>query len=336
MGAPLWECHVARTLRTCTGGERNSHHGGQFSTMTIMSAAVQALFFVGIVVVCLRLLAYLLRHLQLAQLYFPDMPSDSRQVVDLPVEYGFRDAAEISIHTSDKVKLHGFLLRMNGDWRAAPTVLYWHGNAGNVGHRLPMMHRMMRAIPCNVVLVDYRGYGLSEGEPYEGGVRKDAQAALDWCHTQEFDRKRLVVMGSSLGAAVAAACVHANQSKVAGLIVENTFTSISDMVDVVFVQAAVSVTFPQLIKPVVLLIQWDTAKNIGKVRVPILFLSGELDELLPPQQMASLYSSAVSARHRNMVTFPSGTHNDTWTKTGFFEAIADFLRDHAPSTTTTT
>ena len=85
-----------------------------------------------------------------------------------------------------------------------PTVLYLHGNAGNIGHRLVNVQGLYNSIGCNVALVEYRGYGRSEGTPSEEGLCMDAQAALDFLLTRsDINTEKILVFGRSLGGAVA-------------------------------------------------------------------------------------------------------------------------------------
>ena len=85
-----------------------------------------------------------------------------------------------------------------------PTVLYLHGNAGNIGHRLVNVQGLYNSIGCNVALLEYRGYGRSEGTPSEEGICMDAQAALDFLLTRsDINTEKILVFGRSLGGAVA-------------------------------------------------------------------------------------------------------------------------------------
>ena len=113
----------------------------------------------------------------------------------MPEKYIFRDGTQ----------LHLFLVKQPGEQsKKVPTVLYFHGNAGNIGHRLLNVQGLYTSIGCNVALVEYRGYGRSEGSPSEEGLYMDAQAALDFLLTrQDIATDKIVVFGRSLGGAVA-------------------------------------------------------------------------------------------------------------------------------------
>ena len=109
----------------------------------------------------------------------------------------------------------------------------FHGNAGNIGHRVPIAKVLEENIGCNVLMLEYRGYGLSTGDPDEEGINIDAQTALDYIRQQkETQSGKIIVFGQSLGGAVAIQLVARNQEAgdIVGLVLENTFTSIRDMI----------------------------------------------------------------------------------------------------------
>ena len=109
----------------------------------------------------------------------------------------------------------------------------FHGNAGNIGHRIPIAKVIEENSGCSVLMLEYRGYGMSTGVPNEEGLVIDAQTGLDWIRNgRETKGNRILVYGQSLGGAVAIQLVDRNQEAgdVAGLVLENTFTSIRDMI----------------------------------------------------------------------------------------------------------
>lgn len=226
---------------------------------------------------------------------------------------------DVFLTTADGVRLHAYFLRLTGEARArsAPTMLYFHGNAGNIGHLLFNAKHLL-GIGCNVLMVEYRGYGRSEGRPSEAGLVLDAQAGLDFLAAQEsIDTSRIIVFGRSLGGAVGIALAAANPGRLAALIVENTFTSVVDMVDVampLFSKFKFLCTNP-----------WLSRERIGALQLPMLFISGLADELVPASHMAELYERARSSALKRLISFADGTHNDTWMCDGYFEALSGFV-----------
>lgn len=235
------------------------------------------------------------------------------------------DFETIFLRARDGVKLHSWLLLQPAATRGkdTPTVLFLHANAGNVGFRLPNAVGLYQQLRCNVFLLEYRGYGDSEGVPSEGGLVLDAQAALDWlmANAATVGGGPIIAFGRSLGGAVAVALAAKNPSTVAGLVVENTFLSISKMADSVFPVLS-------FFKGLVLRLSWDTAARIKDVVCPILFISGGRDELVPPFHMRELHRLAVHSARTEWHFVPTGTHNDSWLKGGerYNTAVSRFVQ----------
>lgn len=184
---------------------------------------------------------------QEALLFYPQPPglpwkrtSDNPSPLDSPARPPWNLAFEdLEVKTADGVRLHGWFVRAPGsvDYTTAPTVLFFHGNAGNIGMRLENIAMLVRSLLANVMIVDYRGYGNSdEVSPTEEGVLLDGLAMADALLARaDVDRRKVFYFGRSLGGAVAIATA-ANArfaDSVAGLILENTFTSIGALCAVV-------------------------------------------------------------------------------------------------------
>ncbi|KAI9673837.1 MAG: hypothetical protein M1829_003955 [Trizodia sp. TS-e1964] len=206
------------------------------------------------------------------------MPPTARSDVPRPPQFDIPFYEDLSIPTPDGESLSAFYIR-------APktplfrniTVLMFHGNAGNIGHRIPIAKVFQQSLGCNVLMLEYRGYGLSTGTPDEQGLVLDAQTALEYLLQRADTRDtRVVVYGQSLGGAVGVQLVARNQkyNEVSGLILENTFTSMRKLI-------------PSAIPPARYLARlchqvWPTDDTIPTIKeVPILFLSGLEDEIVP-------------------------------------------------------
>ncbi|KEH32463.1 putative alpha/Beta hydrolase [Medicago truncatula] len=244
---------------------------------------------------------------------------------------------DIWLSSSDGVRLHAWFIKLFPDTRG-PTILFFQENAGNIAHRLEMVRIMLQQLQCNVFMLSYRGYGASEGSPSQKGITKDAQAALDHLSQRsDIDTSRIVVFGRSLGGAVGAVLTRNNPEKVAGLILENTFTSILDMAGVLlpflkwFIGGS-GTKGPKLLNCVVRS-PWSTIDVVGEIKQPILFLSGLQDEMVPASHMQMLYAKAAARNNRCLfVEFPTGMHMDTWLAGGdqYWRTIQQFLEQHAP------
>ena len=206
------------------------------------------------------------------------MPPNSRTEIPRPSQFGIKDFEELVIPTHDGEKLSAFYIRgPRGSRHAKTTVVMFHGNAGNIGHRLPIARVLINLMGCNVFMIEYRGYGLSTGEPDEAGLVTDGQTALDYLRERaETSDHSFIVYGQSLGGAVSIKLVAKNQhtGDIAGLILENTFLSMRKLI-------------PQILPPAKYLTLlchqvWPSDTVIPFItKVPILFLSGLQDEIVP-------------------------------------------------------
>lgn len=206
------------------------------------------------------------------------MPANSRADVPHPTQFGIKDFEELIIPTEDGEKLSAFYIRSpRGHKNSKTTMLMFHGNAGNIGHRLPIARAIINTIGCNVFMLEYRGYGISSGEPDEHGLNVDAETALKYLRKRaETSTHKLIVYGQSLGGAVGVRLVakHQDEGDIAGLILENTFLSMRKLI-------------PSVIPPAKYLAYlchqvWPSESRIATIHdIPVLFLSGLKDEIVP-------------------------------------------------------
>jgi len=299
----------------------------QLNPLWLLPEWLQNFILTGIkgVVTILTVVALVLYRNQNGMLYHPEIPGVGRDPAENP--RGYRSPSEynmpyenVTVETEDNLKLHCWFVRQ-ADAVNAPTLIFFQENAGNMGLRLPSMHQFYEKLGMNIFMVSYRGYGRSEGTPTEEGLQKDAQAVLNhvW-NRKDLDKKRLLVLGRSLGGAVSVYITNKNPEKVKGLILENTFTSIPDMVDVVMPWVAP-------FKGLVLRIGWKSVEKISSITTPILFISGRDDELVPPHHMDGLYQAATSSIYKAKHEVPNGRHNDTWQKdtATYNNAVKEFM-----------
>ena len=166
-------------------------------------------------------------------------------------------------------------------------------------------------------------YGLSEGTPDEQGIKQDAQSGLDWLRKRDdINKESVYLYGQSIGGAVAIDLAARNPNVFRGLILENTFTCMADVI-------------PSVIPALKYLTwlcnqRWDSFNALKALvkeennKTRVLFLTGLKDELIPPEHSYRL-KSLLPEKTSKHVTFPSGTHNDTCVQEGYFEAIAEWL-----------
>lgn len=242
-------------------------------------------------------------------LYVPNMPSVEMKFPEAN-PLGFRspeehnlDFEDARVTTSDGYTLYGWFVKQV-DPQKVETLIFFHANAGNIGFRLPNIVKLHEHCDANILIVGYRGYGHSEGTPTEEGLKLDSEAILDWALKHpDIDNNKIFVFGRSLGGAVAIHLCSRRPENIQGLILENTFSCISDMVDRIF-------PYVSVLKRYLLEIDWNSIESIKTIKTPMLFISGRKDQIVPFEQMDRLYDAAKEARHKDMYKIENGTHNE--------------------------
>ena len=217
---------------------------------------------------------------------------------------------DVYFETEDGVTLHGWFIPHDG---ARGVILFCHGNAGNISHRLDSI-RVFHRLGLDVFIFDYRGYGQSEGRPTERGTYEDAEAA--WRYLIEEHQvlpSEVIVFGRSIGGAVGAWLAQNHKPRL--LILESTFTSLRD------VAATLYPFFP--VKRL-LRFEYSTVEYLGGVNCPVLIIHSRNDEIMPFSQGQQLFEVA-----REPKTFLeiSGTHNEGFITSGrdYEEGLDAFL-----------
>ncbi len=251
----------------------------------------------------------------LRQRFVDGMVFQPTRGIDMHLEQLGIAGEEIYLEAEDGVRIHAFFLPAPGATRA---LLFLHGNAGNASHRIPNAVQLMR-LGIHVLLLDYRGYGASEGRPSEQGAYADARAGL--AHLLEkrgIDESRVVVFGRSLGGAVAVDL--AQDRQLAGVILESTFPSVSAVVRRIMGSLVAGIARGK----------FDSLRKITRVRVPLLFFHGDRDEIIAFELGRELFESAPEPK--SFETIKGAGHNDTVQIGGraYFERIGQFLDEVAP------
>lgn len=241
----------------------------------------------------------------------------SAEIVQTPRQAGlqFQDHFFTS---ADGVRLHGWFIP-HRDARA--TLVWFHGNAGNISHRVENIKLLHDRVKINIFIFDYRGYGRSAGSISEEGAYRDGAAALDFVRQQlAVEAKSLIIFGRSLGAAVAAEM--ALRFACRGLILETPFTSIRDMAKTVF---------PVLPIGPFLQTRFDVLEKIAQVKVPLLVLHGDRDDLVPYEHGQRVFAAARAPKE--FYTINGATHNDTYLVGGdaYFERLRSFVEAVLPT-----
>jgi len=257
-------------------------------------------------IVILLVLFYLLINLflflfQSRLVFFPRKEiSTTPAILGIPYE-------NIYFFAEDGIKLNGWYIPSDS---ARGVILFCHGNAGNISHRLESI-KLFSRLKMSVFIFDYRGFGRSEGKPGEKGTYIDAEAAWTFLiDSKNINPRSIVVFGESLGGAIAADL--ATKKPIGGLIIESTFTSISDLG---------SEIYPFL--PVRLLsrYKYDTLEKIKTIRCPKLLIHSRGDEMIPFNHGRKLFEAALEPKEFLEMT---GTHNEGFsTASGKYESRID-------------
>ena len=219
---------------------------------------------------------------------------------------------ELYIDTSDGEKIHAWFIPSE---EASRYVFFLHGNGGNIGNRLNTIS-ILNELGYSTLIIDYRGYGNSSGQPSEQGTYKDALAAFNYLMTyRKLQPKDIVIYGRSLGGAVAvwlAAQVHPS-----GLIIESTFSRLVDMG---------KHRYPFLPVKILTRVHYDSLSQIKEVKCPIFSAHSLDDETIPYILGKSLAEAAPDLKR--FVTL-NGRHNEAFFDTGqsYYDELDGFIKD---------
>lgn len=225
------------------------------------------------------------------QLFFQPL----RPHLHVPGELGVTHE-EVYFDTRDGVRLHGWFLPATGTARG--TVLFFHGNAENISTHIASVY-WLPAQGYNVLLPDYRGYGLSQGTPSLAGLLEDIDSTVRYALTRpDIDAKRLVILGQSLGGALAADYVAASDQRrhIRALVIDSAFASFRGITREKL--SAFWLTWP-LSWPLGYTVNDDHSpiKSIARVSpIPLLIIHGDRDGIVPPEHGQRLYEAAQAPK----------------------------------------
>jgi len=241
-------------------------------------------------------------------IFFPES-----ELVATPAAVGL-PFEDVRFTADDGTHLHGWYLEGES---GSPLILFCHGNAGNISHRIENL-RLFRRLGVSVFIFDYRGYGRSAGRPSEKGTYSDGRGALAWLAGRGWEPGRMIFFGRSLGASIAVQL--ALESPPAGLVLESPFPSIAAM--------------GWHHNPVLYLLfgwwalnaRYDNLDKIGRIELPLLVFQGERDAIVKEKMARRLFERANHPKTFHLI--PGAGHNDTYEKGGdaYWQAWRRFLR----------
>ncbi len=221
---------------------------------------------------------------------------------------------EVFFTNSAGNKLHGFYWKAPGG--AKKTVLFMHGNAGNIGHRL-LLAKAIKDAGASIFLFDYRGYGKSEGKSGVAEIIDDSKCAYDYLENElKVAPKDIVLYGESIGGAVA--CALAKDHKSGGLILDSTFTS---LLRIAKKKIWVYNMYPDFLESSPSL---NNIEYLSHDHPPLLIIHGQLDEILPLSEAQANFQAATEPK--KFVPLPGSTHNNKGADGPLYlKTLKDFL-----------
>lgn len=245
--------------------------------------------------------------------YYPDLVSPSLSADPSHIGLLFEN---ISFVTSDGVKLSGWFIPKDNP---RGVLLFCHGNAGNIGHRLESI-QLFNRLGLEIFIFDYRGYGDSEGKPTEEGTYQDVEAAWKYLvEKRRIKKDKAIVFGRSLGGGIASWLASKYTPK--ALILESTFTSLPDI-------AAARYWFIPV--RILMRIKYNTAGRLGNVNCPTLIVHSRDDRVIPLTHGQRLFETASEPKVLLEIT---GTHNDGFITSGtlYEDGLNNFIHQHLDS-----
>lgn len=240
-------------------------------------------------------------------IYYPNIPS--REVVLTPADISL-DYEPVTLVTEDKLNLDGWFVPAEA---ARGVILFFHGNAGNISHRLDSL-KIFHALGYSTFIFDYRGYGRSEGRTSEQGTYLDAKAAWRYLTEQrQIAEGEIIYFGRSLGASIAAYLATLHPPK--GLIIESAFLSVAEFA---------ADLYPIYPARLLTRLQYDTRKYLEMVDCPVLVVHSRDDEIIPYKHGQRLFDSANEPKQ--LLTIRGG-HNEGFLISGrsYQTGLAEFL-----------
>jgi fermentation-respiration switch protein FrsA (DUF1100 family) len=206
-------------------------------------------------------------------------PSENNYLNDT-INFNYK---EIFIETDKNIKLKSWFI--NKDLKKFKTVVFFHGNAGNLLNRVHKINELNK-LDINILLTSWRGFSGNKGKPSEKNLYYDAQQIIDWLKVQGLDNKDIVLYGESLGTGVATEL--ASKNNFGGIILESPFTSMVD---------TAKIYYPYLPVNFLLKDRYDSKSKISDIKTPILIMHGKMDNIVPQQMGLELFEKANNPKY---------------------------------------
>ena len=230
---------------------------------------ISTLFF-SIILIYLIIVAYM--YLNQRKLLY--LPSENNYLDD-QIDFNFK---EVFIDVEKNLKLKAWLIE--NDFKNKKTLVFFHGNAGNLSNRTYKLNQLSK-LDLNIIILAWRSFSGNEGEPSEQNLYNDAKKTIDWLNSRGVKNKNIILYGESLGTGIAVELSQTNQF--GGIILESPFTSMTN---------AAKNIYPWLPVKYLLKDKYDSEKKIKNLQIPILIMHGKKDNIVPFKMGKKLYDLA--------------------------------------------
>jgi fermentation-respiration switch protein FrsA (DUF1100 family) len=231
-----------------------------------------------------------------------------QEILQTPADVGL-EFNDVYFSTEDGIRLNGWHIPHPA---AALTLLWFHGNAGNISHRVENIRLLHDRLGINIFIFDYRGYGRSEGSISETGTYLDGRAAVRYLRERyRVQPAELIMFGRSMGAAVAADTATDHDHLL--LTLESPFVSVPEMARALLPRVGIAR---------LLSIQYNVVEKLRRVNTPVFVLHGDQDEVVPLAQGKRVFDAA--SEPKRFYAIRGARHNDTYLAGGtdYFAALS--------------
>jgi len=206
-------------------------------------------------------------------------PSENNYLND-KINFNYK---EIFIEIDKNIKLKSWFI--NKDLKKFKTVIFFHGNAGNLLNRVHKINELNK-LDINILLISWRGFSGNKGKPSEQNLYYDAEQAIIWLKAQGLNNKNIILYGESLGTGVVTEL--ASKNNFGGIILESPFTSMVD---------TAKIYYPYLPVSLLLKDRYDSRSKIKDIKSPILIMHGKMDNIVPQQMGLELFEKANNPKY---------------------------------------
>ncbi len=223
--------------------------------------------------------------------------------------------AELFLPVQGDTRVHGWLAHSSAGPSSSPMLLYFHGNGENLETmRLTGLCQLLKSLAGTVLMIDYPGYGRSTGKPSEENLIQAGEVAADYL-LGRFPDRPLVIVGWSLGAAVAVQVAARRREQVRGVILMSPWSSLPEVA---------AEHYPAWLVRLVVKEKYDSVEAARQVDCPTLILHGGADAIIPPTQGRAVADALPRSEFREI---PRRHHNDLLSEPEVWELIRRFLKN---------